>query len=153
LLFIDCFLCRGSHTPLAEPPSIDKLKVLHAMCSGISDSTSTLLSVHFSQFISHLHHQSFPFVLAQGAEELAAARRRRQAFSPFGAPGTFDGGSVFARPVVARSESRINWSLTRLSPEAPLPVVASAPDRQVVAPVRRVATVDYRQLATVGRRS
>jgi hypothetical protein len=61
LLFIDWFLCRGSRTPLAEPPSIEKLTVLHAMCSGISDSTSSLLSVHFSQFISHLHHQSvFP---------------------------------------------------------------------------------------------
>jgi hypothetical protein len=123
------------------------------MCSGISDSTSSLLSEHFSKFISHLHHQSFPSVLSQGAEELAITRRRRQAFSPFGAPGTFDGGSVFARPVVARSESRIDWSSTRLSPDAPLPAVANAPDRLVVSPVRRVATVDYRQLATVGRRS
>ena len=121
------------------------------MCSGISDSTSSLLSVHFHQFISHLHHQSFPFVLSQGAEELAASRRRRKAFTPFGAPGTFDRGSVFARPVAATSELNIDWSLTRPSPAGSSSAVAYAPDRQVVAPVRRVAAVDYRQLATVGR--
>jgi hypothetical protein len=149
LLFVDWFLCRGSHVPLTEPPSIEKLKVLHAMCSGISDSTSSLLSEHFSRFISHLHHQSFPFVLSQGAEELAAKRRRRKAFTPFGAPGSFDWGS---RPAVALPESHISWSLARPSPGASSPAVARSHDCQVVVPARRVTTVDYRQLATVGRR-
>ncbi len=153
LLFVDWFLCRGSHVPISEPPSIEKLKILHAMCSSISDSTSSLLSEHFSKFISHLHHQSFPFVLSQGAEELAASRRRRKAFAPFGAPGTFDGGSVFARPVAAHSESRINWSFPRPNLAASTPVAADTHDRPMAAPVRRVASVDYRELATVGRRS
>ncbi len=155
LLFVDWFLCRGSHVPITEPPSIEKLKVLHAMCSGIVDSTSSLLSEHFSKFISHLHHQSFPFVLSQGAEELAARHRRRKSFAPFGAPGTFDGGSVFARPSVAATAAPIDLdrSSTRLSPVTSLPAVAFASDRHVGAPVRRGSSVDYRLLATVGRRS
>jgi hypothetical protein len=91
------------------------------MCSDIVDSTFSLLSEHFSEFISHLHQQSFPFVLSQGAEELAASRGTRQAFTPFGAPGNSAGGSVFARPAVALAESHIDWSSARLGPVAPLP--------------------------------
>ena len=57
---------------------------------------------------------------------------------------------MFARPVVAPSdESRFDWSSARLDPDASLLAVASSADRQGIAPVRRAATVDYRQLATV----
>ncbi len=114
------------------------------MCGGIVDSTSSLLSEHFSnKLISHLHNQSFPHVLSQGAEELAIELHRRRAFAPFGAPGTFDGGSVFARPVSSSPESHLDWSLARLDPDASLSDVVSSVDRQVIAPVmRRAVTVD-----------
>ena len=78
-MFVDWFLCRASQKPLTEPPSNEKLRMLHAMTSAIVDSTSSILSEHFFKFINHLHHLSFPYVLSQGAAELAASRRGKNA--------------------------------------------------------------------------
>ena len=45
----------------------------------MSKQTSSILSEHFFKLINQLHHQSFPFVLSQGASELAASCRGRNA--------------------------------------------------------------------------
>ncbi len=110
------------------------------------------LYISLNLFHTSTINQSFPFVLSQGTDELAASRRRRKLRAPPGTPGTFDGGSVFVRPSAACSEPHIDWSLTRPSlPDTSLAAVAAAHNHHVVAP-RRVSTVDYRQLATVGKR-
>jgi hypothetical protein len=54
---------------------------------------------------------------------------------------------------VAHPESHIDWLSARPNSAAALPAVASVPSGQWVAPARRAPAVDYRQLATVGRRS
>jgi hypothetical protein len=73
LLFVDWFLCRGSHKPLLEPPALEKLKCLHAMTSAIVDSTASILSEHFVKFTHSLHHKSFPCVLSRGDAGLTFA--------------------------------------------------------------------------------
>ena len=109
LLFVDWFLCRASRQPLAEPPSNEKLKMLHAMTKAIVDSTASILSEHFSKFINQLHHASFPFVLSQGDAEVATARRGRGARHALSA-GTLNGRTTdVQRPVAAFTGSNTHW--------------------------------------------
>jgi hypothetical protein len=143
LLFVDWFLCRGSHKPLLEPPALEKLKCLHAMTSAIVDSTASILSEHFVKFTHSLHHKSFPFVLSRGDAELTFARRGRRARSQL---STF--GHSGAPPLVAAA------GLSTYRPSDPLhpPIAAavSSPSVNSRGPPR--ARVDYRELAAVGRR-
>jgi hypothetical protein len=68
LAFIDWFLVRAARTPINEPPSIEKLKVLNAMSAAIVDQTASILTAHFSLFITSLHEKSFPMVLASASQ-------------------------------------------------------------------------------------
>jgi hypothetical protein len=83
LAFIDWFLCRASRVPISEPPSIEKLMVLQRMSSAIVDRTATIISSHFYNFITSLHEQSFPLVLASArqAPERLPGRRAHRVFS------------------------------------------------------------------------
>ena len=151
LLFVDWFLCRASHNPLAEPPSNEKLKMLHAMTKAIVDSTSSILSEHFSKFITQLHHVSFPFVLSQGDAEVAAARRGRGARVAFPA-GTLNGKTGDALPPVAPFTGlNTHWPFGAPHPFVPAPPLSSRSDESSRAPSRRRLAVDYRGLASVGR--
>jgi hypothetical protein len=80
LMFIDWFLVQAARTPINEPPAIEKLKVLNAMCAAIVDQTATILTSHFSQFITVLHNQSFPLVLASASQPLSQRSSRRALF-------------------------------------------------------------------------
>ena len=64
LAFIDLFLCKASRIPINEPPSVEKMKVLHAISKAIVDQTATLISNHFSKFIHSLYNRSFPIAAA-----------------------------------------------------------------------------------------
>ena len=64
LAFIDLFLCKASLIPINEPPSVEKMKVLHAISKAIVDQTATLISNHFSKFIHSLYNRSFPIAAA-----------------------------------------------------------------------------------------
>ena len=149
LLFVDWFLCRAARQPLAEPPSNEKLKMFHAMTKAIVDSTASILSEHFSKFIALLHHQSFPFVLAQGDAEVAASRRGRGAHRSRPA-GTLNGRLNDVPPPVA-SFAGLNThrlidpahSLIPAPPQAPRPDSSRASSRR--------GAVNYRDLASVGR--
>jgi len=150
LVFVDWFLCRAAHKPLAEPPSNEKLRVFHAMTSAIVDSTASILSEHFFKFINHLHHQSFPFVLSQGSSELAASRRGKNARRRLRV-GTLNDSSGDTQPRFAPdSGSNTHWpdhpSLTQalVMPSSP----SSVPQRALSL---RGKAVDYRTLAAVGR--
>ena len=150
LLFVDWFLCRASRKPLAEPPSNEKLKMLHAMTKAIVDSTASILSEHFSKFITQLHHASFPFVLSQGDAEVAATRRGRSARLSWSA-GTLNGKTTDAhRPVASFAGPNTHWPIAALHPLIPTPPVSSSSDSSR-APSRRRTAVDYRSLASVGR--
>jgi hypothetical protein len=79
LAFIDWFLVQAARTPINEPPAFEKLKVLNAMCAAIVDQTAIILTSHFSQFITLLHNQSFPLVLAVAASQPFSQRSSRGA--------------------------------------------------------------------------
>ena len=150
LLFVDWFLCRASRKPLAEPPSNEKLKMLHAMTKAIVDSTSSILSEHFSKFITLLHHQSFPFVLAQGDAEVAATRRGRGARHTLSA-GTLNGGTRdMPTPVAPFAGSNTHRPIYPPHPFVPAPPQSARPDSSRASSRMRDA-VDYRGLASVGR--
>jgi hypothetical protein len=76
LVFIDWFLVRASHSPVSEPPSLEKLRVLQAISSAIVDQTASILTTHFSKFTYALHSREFPCVLSQGASTTVSSRRR-----------------------------------------------------------------------------
>ena len=150
LVFVDWFLCRASHKPLVEPPSNEKLKMLHAMTSAIVDSTSSILSEHFFKFINHLHHQSFPYVLSQGSAELAVQRRGKSLRRRLPVGTLNDSGGDTQLRFAPNTGSNTNWpsdpphSRALAMPPAP----SSVPQRALSL---RGNAVDYRALASVCR--
>jgi ribonuclease HI len=64
LAFVDLFLCKAARIPINEPPSLEKMKVLHAISKAIVDQTATLITGHFTKFIYSLYNRSFPITAA-----------------------------------------------------------------------------------------
>jgi hypothetical protein len=73
LAFIVLFLCKAARTPINVPPSVEKMKVLHAISKAIVDQTATLITGHFSKFIYSLYNRSF--TTAAAISSISAPRR------------------------------------------------------------------------------
>ena len=99
LLFIDWFLCQASRVPVCEPPAIEKLRVLQAMSSAITDQSAALLTCHFSKFINALHVTAFPMGVPQLQHAHKLARRgapRRSPSLALGDPAGALGGALIS---------------------------------------------------------
>lgn len=116
LAFIDWFLVRAARTPINEPPSIEKLKVLNAMSAAIVDQTASILTAHFSLFITSLHEKSFPMVLASASQSGIQRPVRR---APRGPPRDA-APSSHSQPVEPRPAARaFSDSILSPSPSGP----------------------------------
>jgi hypothetical protein len=121
LAFIDWFLCKAARTPINAPPSVEKLKVLHAISKAIVDQTATLITGHFTKFIHHLHSRIFPITSALASFPALrrgnAVRSRQPSAEPLAPAATVGStrlGSILA-PLVHSSA----LSATDTAPAAP----------------------------------
>jgi ribonuclease HI len=118
LAFVDWFLCKAARTPINEPPSIEKMKVLHAISKAIVDQTATLLTGHFSKFIHCLHNRTFPINAALSsipAPRRGYVCRSRQVSA--GPPSlTVSGGDAGSIPLRASAVHSVALSATVASP-------------------------------------
>jgi ribonuclease HI len=121
LAFIDWFLCKAARTPINEPPSVEKLKVLHAISKAIVDQTATLITGHFSKFIHYLHSRSFPITSALTPLSSPRCGYVRRAHQPSAVPlaPTISEGVMRPSPLLAPLVHSSALSVTDTTPHGP----------------------------------